>query len=73
MFKKILLVLSLLFTFSCEDNIVEEPLGGAHRDMDQMAAMLKQSLKTNLAELEPLDKEQLIEKRYDKLMSFGYC
>jgi len=55
------------------DNIVEEPLGGAHRDMDQMAAMLKQALKTNLAELEPLDKEQLIEKRYDKLMSFGYC
>jgi len=55
------------------DNIVEEPLGGAHRDMDQMAAQLKQALKSDLAELEPLDKEALIEKRYDKLMSFGYC
>jgi acetyl-CoA carboxylase carboxyl transferase subunit alpha len=55
------------------DNIVEEPLGGAHRDMDHMAAMLKQALKTDLAELEPLGKEELIEKRYDKLMSFGYC
>mgnify|MGYP000402384757 FL=1 len=55
------------------DNIVEEPLGGAHRDMDQMAAVLKQALKKNLAELEPLDKEQLIEQRYDRLMSFGYC
>jgi len=55
------------------DNIVEEPLGGAHRDMDKMAATLKQSLKTSLAELETLNKEQLIDKRYDKLMSFGYC
>jgi acetyl-CoA carboxylase carboxyl transferase subunit alpha len=55
------------------DNIVEEPLGGAHRDMDQMAALLKQSLKRNVAELESLSKEELIDKRYDKLMSFGYC
>jgi acetyl-CoA carboxylase carboxyl transferase subunit alpha len=55
------------------DNIVEEPLGGAHRDMDQMAAMLKQAIKTDLADLESLDKEELIEKRYDRLMSFGYC
>ena len=55
------------------DSIVEEPLGGAHRDVDQMAAMLKQALKSDLAELDVFDKEQLIEKRYDKLMSFGYC
>jgi len=55
------------------DSIVEEPLGGAHRDVDQMAAFLKQALKTSLAELESLDKEQLIERRYEKLMSFGYC
>ena len=55
------------------DSIVEEPLGGAHRDMDQMAARLKQALKTDLAELEGLTKEQLVDKRYDRLMSFGYC
>ncbi|MBA6231519.1 MULTISPECIES: acetyl-CoA carboxylase carboxyl transferase subunit alpha [unclassified Colwellia] len=55
------------------DNIVEEPLGGAHRDMDIMAANLKQELKSNLAELEGLSKDELIEKRYDRLMSFGYC
>ncbi len=55
------------------DNIVEEPLGGAHRDMDQMAAALKQAIKRDLTDLESLDKEQLIEKRYDRLMSFGYC
>ncbi len=55
------------------DTIVEEPLGGAHRDMDQMAAMLKQAIKRDLTDLEALDKEQLVEKRYDRLMSFGYC
>jgi len=55
------------------NSIVEEPLGGAHRDMDLMAAQLKQALKTDLAELEGLSKEELIEKRYERLMSFGYC
>jgi len=55
------------------DNIVEEPLGGAHRDMDEMAALLKQAIKKDLSDLEGLSKEELIEKRYERLMSFGYC
>ena len=55
------------------DNIVEEPLGGAHRDMDLMAAQLKQRLKTDLNDLSGLSKDELIDKRYDRLMSFGYC
>jgi len=55
------------------DNIVEEPLGGAHRDMDLMAATLKETLTAELSDLEKLSKEQLIDQRYEKLMSFGYC
>ncbi len=55
------------------NSIVEEPLGGAHRDMDVMAAQLKQAIKKDLSELEGLSKDELIEKRYDRLMSFGYC
>ena len=55
------------------DSVVDEPLGGAHRDMDQMAAILKETLKVDLAELQELTKEELIDKRYEKLMSFGYC
>jgi len=55
------------------DNIVEEPLGGAHRDMDLMAAQLKQRLKTDLNDLQSLSKDELVDKRYDRLMSFGYC
>ena len=50
-----------------------EPLGGAHRDMDIMAANLKEEIVKNLSELEDLSKEELIERRYDRLMSFGYC
>lgn len=55
------------------NSIVEEPLGGAHRDMDLMAAHLKQAIKKDLTDLEGLSKDELIEKRYDRLMSFGYC
>ncbi|KGJ97086.1 acetyl-CoA carboxylase carboxyl transferase subunit alpha [Colwellia psychrerythraea] len=55
------------------NSIVEEPLGGAHRDMDLMAAHLKQALKKDLADLESLGKDELIEQRYNRLMSFGYC
>jgi len=55
------------------NNIVEEPLGGAHRDYDLMSAQLKQAIKSDLADLDGLSKEELIEKRYERLMSFGYC
>jgi len=55
------------------NSIVEEPLGGAHRDMDIMAAQLKQAIKKDLSDLEGLSKDELIEQRYERLMSFGYC
>jgi len=55
------------------NSIVEEPLGGAHRDIDIMAAQLKQALKKDLTDLEGLSKDELIDQRYERLMSFGYC
>jgi acetyl-CoA carboxylase carboxyl transferase subunit alpha len=55
------------------NSVVEEPLGGAHRDVDLMAAQLKQAIKTDLASLDNLTKDDLIEQRYDRLMSYGYC
>lgn len=54
------------------DNIVPEPLGGAHRNVDEMAANLKQRLVEDLADLDPLDKEALLDRRYQRLMSYGY-
>ena len=55
------------------DSIIEEPLGGAHRDMDEMAAILKQAIKKDLNDIGNLEKEELIEQRYQRLMTYGYC
>ena len=55
------------------NNIVPEPLGGAHRDHDGMAALLRKRLLADLADLRRLSTEQLLEERYNRLMSFGYC
>ena len=55
------------------DGIVNEPLGGAHRDYTAMARSLKQRLLDDLAELDPLSQEALLERRYNRLMSYGYC
>lgn len=55
------------------NTIINEPQGGAHRDYDTMAANLKATLKQQLAQLGSLSKESLLEERYQRLMSFGYC
>lgn len=55
------------------DKIVAEPLGGAHRDYAEMAENLKQRILTDLHELDNLDKEALLHRRYQRLMSHGYC
>ena len=55
------------------DNIVEEPLGGAHRDVAAMSASLKQQILTTLADLDQMDSEALLARRYERLMSYGYC
>ncbi len=53
------------------DEIIEEPLGGAHRDPDEMAARLKARLSEQLRQLEEQPVEQLLAARYQRLMSFG--
>ncbi|WP_371192617.1 acetyl-CoA carboxylase carboxyl transferase subunit alpha [Glaciecola sp. SC05] len=55
------------------NTIVDEPLGGAHRDHKAMAANLKATLKQQLAQLSALSTETLLQERYERLMSFGYC
>jgi acetyl-CoA carboxylase carboxyl transferase subunit alpha len=55
------------------NQIVNEPLGGAHRDYDNMAANLKATLKQQLAQLGSLSTDELLAQRYERLMSFGYC
>ena len=55
------------------DSIVEEPLGGAHRNVELMAQRLKDRIKQDLAALRPLDSDQLLELRYQRLLGYGYC
>ncbi|MDQ2191405.1 acetyl-CoA carboxylase carboxyl transferase subunit alpha [Vibrio anguillarum] len=55
------------------DEIIEEPLGGAHRDPIQMAANMKATLLKQLADLAPLNEEALLARRYQRLMNYGYC
>ena len=55
------------------DNIVPEPLGGAHRNYAEMAQNLKQRILDDLADLDILDQDALLERRYQRLMSYGYC
>ncbi|MBA5808489.1 acetyl-CoA carboxylase carboxyl transferase subunit alpha [Morganella morganii] len=55
------------------DNVIPEPLGGAHRDYEAIAASLKAQILSDLAELDKLDSESLVNRRYERLMSYGYC
>jgi acetyl-CoA carboxylase carboxyl transferase subunit alpha len=53
------------------DNLIAEPLGGAHRKPQEMAARLKAQLLVELDALEQLPADQLLDRRYDRLMAFG--
>jgi acetyl-CoA carboxylase carboxyl transferase subunit alpha len=53
------------------DKIIEEPLGGAHRDYDAISASVKSEMKSSLQTLEKLSIDELLAQRYAKLRSFG--
>ena len=53
------------------DEVIPEPLGGAHRDHRQMATALKASLSANLKELMAIPLEELVDQRYEKFRKIG--
>jgi acetyl-CoA carboxylase carboxyl transferase subunit alpha len=53
------------------DQIVAEPLGGAHRDVDAVALNLKNALTENLEVLESMSLDKLLDNRYKRLMQYG--
>jgi acetyl-CoA carboxylase carboxyl transferase subunit alpha len=53
------------------DEVIPEPLGGAHRDVQKIASNVKETILRFLKELEPLDKEELLKLRYKKFRSMG--
>ncbi len=52
--------------------VIEEPLGGAHRDMAKMAQRIKAKVKTALAEISQLDTETMLNQRYERIRHFGF-
>ena len=53
------------------DEIIEEPLGGAHRDYDLISSSIKDSLIKNLSALNSMPMEQLLDRRYKRLVEIG--
>ncbi len=53
------------------DGIIPEPLGGAHRNYDQIAQEIKKKLVQELTELQSYPLSTLLEERYKRIMSFG--
>ncbi|CAK0778561.1 acetyl-CoA carboxyltransferase subunit alpha [Gammaproteobacteria bacterium] len=53
------------------DQIIPEPLGAAHRNVDTMAARIKRVLMENLDQLDQISIDDLLESRYRRIMGFG--
>ena len=53
------------------DRIINEPVGGAHRDYRAMAQSIKKALQDSLKQLAGLSSSELVERRFDRLMSHG--
>ena len=53
------------------DKIINEPVGGAHRDHKQMAAFLKRALADAYRQLSDLKPRELLDRRYERLQSYG--
>ena len=60
-----------LLDFGLIDNIIEEPLGGAHRDSKKASSLIAQEIDDNLKRLNEISIDELIEQRYKKIMSYG--
>ena len=62
---------SVLQELGIVDATIEEPLGGAHRDPDLMAERIKNHLVAELEHLRARAPEDMLQARYERLMSFG--
>ena len=60
-----------IFELKLIDEIIKEPLGGAHRNHDQASLQIKNSIVNNLDQLNQIPLNELLEKRYERLMGYG--
>lgn len=62
---------SKLLAHGLIDGVIDEPLGGAHRDIDRMKENIKKTLVHELAQLTSKPIDELLTERYTRLMSYG--
>lgn len=62
---------SVLQELGIVDATIAEPMGGAHRDVDRMAERIQSHLVTQLEKLSAIPADQMLEQRYQRLMSYG--
>jgi acetyl-CoA carboxylase carboxyl transferase subunit alpha len=60
-----------LNNFGLVDEILQEPLGAAHRDPKAMAEVIRNAILKNIEDLDKLDSDQLVEDRQRRLAGFG--
>ena len=60
-----------LFELNIIDEIIKEPLGGAHRDKDLILKNVKESISTNLNKFQIMTKEEILEDRKNKFLKIG--
>ena len=62
-----------IYNHGLVDGVIEEPLGGAHRNFNQMCIDLKTVLENSLSEISNMTIGDLLERRFDKFMAMGAC
>ncbi len=62
---------SRLLELRLVDQVIPEPLGGAHRDVGETASRLRAALLENLSTLKRIPVQQLVEQRHERLMRYG--
>jgi acetyl-CoA carboxylase carboxyl transferase subunit alpha len=60
-----------LKTLGLIDRIITEPVGGAHRDPQQMAQQLRRAIADSLRQLQSLELKQLLRQRHERIMAYG--
>lgn len=53
------------------DDVIKEPLGGAHKEVEEQAQTIKEAFVAHLDELEKLNKDELAEDRFNKFRNIG--